>query len=905
MDSDDSLSSDSEGNSSVNVVDSNSNSEEEIDVDDSDMELRPARNRNQTRYSTVMILESSQSSDEEEDSDDSSTNGGLNFPKQRSSSKFAILSSDEESVSDIDVVTMDCDRSNKDVSRLVVNEFQSDSGRARGESESESDDVPVGKRLKRSRICSQRVVSDSESIDESNLQPAMVSSAGGEKSESGNGVAWKNVTVPLTRLKWKIPRRQSCASVASNEDIERQEEAPTNNRVSVGENVDRTTHKNVECKVSERTSDTEPMCNGYIVLDEIDTTSLTNPAVQSKSRNKRKRRSGRNRKKNSRSSELKEEDTWIDSREYDAYWQKMRRSKRSFESSQREDTWTDYRMYDDALTCISPSRKRQELTKSKSGLLSPPSPSKPTYNDYKFARPPVNNWPADPANSFCFDGGSGGVSTYQDNPVNHLPRSLFGSPQLPVARHPLPAGTCNPRMCAAERSVSSIPSHSRERSFPQPQPLMNARSHAPPNFSESTEIKRFSSYRGPSVCSDEKREPFPPHPCPPSPLPALRNFSQSAGKEKFNSYYMHGPSTSTEVKSEQFSPSLRPPLPVRIKSELRAPTQVANGRSGSTQPVVPVTKRKRRKRKRSTVVLPVKTKTAVHKKKRPKRKRKRKIRLRVELQEGLPQCLTTSRRSDRFTCPQDANDPPYNCSPSKWQNQNDVANNLSERRSSRARTAATNTPRRQAMREAVRESYRHDNREEGLRFAQEILAKQGRIVRASPSRAANVPSDPLTTPTRRSSFVRATPQSGYVSHLSNQPYRTVEFVAETPPSTMSPRCRPHPKCESHSDVNVGPSHSQDYQELEDRVLQEVKERSVSSRRTLSSVLVTPLQQRERNCERRRDRKVEVESSDLIHQLCRSLDDLQNKNNIIKRDGSIIPISKCCTTTTDNNRHATA
>ena len=336
-------------------------------------------------------------------------------------------------------------------------------------------------------------------------------------------------------------------------------------------------------------------------------------------------------------------------------------------------------------------------------------------------------------------------------------------------------------------------------------------------------------------------------------------------------------------------------------------------------------KQKRRKRKKKTKLVltvtkkspkkPVEENVPVSKgvlgkrRRRSQRKKRRREewKLKKQAAKEAGEWPLKKKRKKMFL-PGSPKDPTY--SPSKWDPKAVVQ---SEGCMTRARTAATNTPRRQAMREAVRESYRHDNHEEGLRFAREILAKQGRTLDTG---SAHTHSDKpttgpaaasmgngneyVTTPTRGGSSRSITPQSGYVeksprkvSSNEDQLRHPVSSIPETPPSTMSSRYGNQIRLVSDSNATSPSTSSFEYCM---RIMDEVKRRTVTTRKTLSSVLVTPVQIESKE----RDKLVKpvqgqgrrrAGSSNLINQLCQNLDDLQNRNNIIQRDGSIVPISK--------------
>lgn len=463
--------------------------------------------------------------------------------------------------------------------------------------------------------------------------------------------------------------------------------------------------------------------------------------------------------------------------------------------------------------------------------------------------------------------------------------------------------------------------------LPSPHP-----SHAPPlmNFVPVTSYNHtcvsgqpplsYSSYPpGPYACP-----PFPPPPIlggpPPQPPPNVLPQPQVS-----MSYLGSSDAASACGNNVGFSThhDQGPCVAEVQKPKIKRPNQrQRRRRKKKTKLVLTVTRKSPKKSEESSVPV---TKAVLAKRRRRSQRKKRKreewkIKKR-ELKEA-GQWPRPKRRRDLFS-PGSPRDPTY--SPSKWDPKS-IAQ--SDGCMTRARTAATNTPRKQAMREAVREAYRHEDHGEGLRFAREILAKQGRTSDTDTRRSDNTTTAGadtvesgmgngngyLTTPIRegsKSERPSSTPQSGYLerrgSGIGGQPRHPVASIPETPPSTVAAQYENRTRLTSDSNV-TGPSTSS-YERERDycmRIVDEVKRRSLPSRRMLSSVLVTPVQKaivmRSAASEEKSEHEKPVRdqgegrtnSSDLIDQLCQNLDDLQNRNNIIQRDGSIVPISKLAT-----------
>ena len=867
LESDITLSSQSDDNSSINVVDYDSNSE---------IELRPARNRNRIqnghRSAVVMIESSSESNEECEEHDgNSSSDEDHTFPKRRRALRITISSSTEESESDtastseIDVVSIGDSRSvrkHKKAHSKVINHPDLQTGYG---DESDCDSAqPIRKGQKR-HVTSQRVESDSDSNENSNSREPSLQSTSGVCGEM-SGLMWKNITVPLTRLKWKIPRKRSTASSSTQQG--------TNYRVKPDpDHVDYISVDNGEgghtsmggvCVKKEpeheRRSGNEDdvsICSGYITLDDVTTTSpnsVQQPSdggpfectmtpivgtqtivkeepeddiividVEDKEDDTNSLASPKTPRghhqlvpETNNSHELPQPPS--NDRARSQKKRKTRRSKRMKNALMRESTefcktsspWLNLR--DFGSSCP------RTVSRNKTSM----STAQPQPQQHQ--QPSVTNW----------------------NNYGRLPSS-HGSPRAPqpLMSMATASGANRARPCLGSPQLQVQPL------FPVSRPLL------PTPATDSGHIVPLS---GPSQ-------------------PLMTRSSESSGFADHAHFGVptvvtyHGPSSSSSSR-------LKRKRKRRKKSKKVVLTVARKTPQKSEGPVSKELLRKRACRRRR------------------KQRKRAEWRLRRENLKKMELLLLS---------PENTSDPTY--SPSKW-NPSVVK---SESRMTRARTAATNTPRRQAMREAVMESYRHDNREEGLRFAREILAKQGRIASGT-SWAPNHYTDTgnygggtcLTTPST-SGIVQSTPQSGYVQD-EHQPARrgTGRFgrpmmcVPETPPSTMSSHYGFQTTTPMSRSDTAGPSRERE-QEYCLRIMDELKRRTVPSRRTLSSVLVTPVQQRDivlikpEVQEEQRPRTCRADSSDLIRQLCQNLDDLQNKNNVIQRDGSIVPISKSCVT----------
>ena len=196
------------------------------------------------------------------------------------------------------------------------------------------------------------------------------------------------------------------------------------------------------------------------------------------------------------------------------------------------------------------------------------------------------------------------------------------------------------------------------------------------------------------------------------------------------------------------------------------------------------------------------------------------------------------------------------------------------------------------MREAVRESYRHDNLLEGLERARAILT--GSVV-------------PHATP-RKSNYLQnfPTPVSGYVPRNGR---RSVDYDEASPtvnrlygftpsrqlgarPFVSSGATTPtdHASRSPHKKAESDHMTSRDH-----RVSAEVQRRLPSRRRrNLSQVLVTPVKLDilgGRNPDTAAVRNLnsqQVDSPDILGEMCRGLEVLEKDNHTVRRDGSIVP-----------------
>ena len=210
----------------------------------------------------------------------------------------------------------------------------------------------------------------------------------------------------------------------------------------------------------------------------------------------------------------------------------------------------------------------------------------------------------------------------------------------------------------------------------------------------------------------------------------------------------------------------------------------------------------------------------------------------------------------------------------------------------RARTAATHTPRQNAIRAAVRESYRHDDKGEGLEWAQAVLARMS------------------STPRSGYHHKKAHKRKNSQGDRSPSPvvYRTYGFTPNRNDHTLPPLLTVSPISASKKHTppsNISnDSHASSSRSCSDAPKLTAQKRiehrlSTRKRRALSRVLITPVKlQRNKGVvdsvatngdatgkSRKRTNR------DILGELCQGLDDLENKNSIVQRDGTVVPISK--------------
>ena len=837
--------------------------------DGSAVEWRSAWNQNEMQNghssSEVEVVDSSETSNDEEcendgDTSEESSEDSLNIQRQRSSKKVVFLSSEEDEKSDKETSLVETRSDGQKVSSKMA-DIGSKCQQNSEDSDScfEEDTMPISKR--RRGVTSQRLMSDSDSNDEVNSKETLTGSAsgvvGGAKTE-GNSIKWRNITVPLTRLKWKIPRKQNSTATSANDEGEGEDVPADSNHDPFTDDQREIKSKVIDDKKKNESDDDnrELISSGYVILDDvtmISSQNTTHPHDDSNCsrRQLRPRANTQNNKNDSsmfveKESETRARDTnTLSSSEAQPGhsrvnlrpWRtaytcertamegklKRRRSQRIKMNRQHssQNTWFDFRTHHDNAHSSS-TRKQMDTRQVRHDL----SPSKPAL----YGGPGPSSW-------------SGGDPQSLANRLDNQPHTQL-YPFSPLLRQS-PMFTASPTTSSSCADASPV-----DTATIQPQLLMGISQE----FSNPSEV---------SSCG----VPF--SPSPPVPLQWRHESSLPLSTSEFSKY---SPMSSS---------------------------------SASTRPQ---RKRRRRRRRQPKLVLtmtkkmPRKSREQSSNDARTPKRRRRKAHG-SEWTDFKESNIDLSPRKVRLnTCSSgSANDPTY--SPRNWD-----SNSLksSERRMTRARTAATNTPRKKAMREAVMESYRHDNREEGLRFAREILAKQGRIAsRWTPCQFSDDEcGTSVTTPTKDLGSHLATPQSGFVYQSSGDSHRPLMSIPETPPSTMSFQHGIRPRPVSNSNVFAGinsPENRDLEQEYCMRVLDEVRRRSIPTRRMHTSVLVNPVQQVDRFSMRRRTSENEESwgdrsragrgSSGLIHQLCQNLDDLQNRNNIIQRDGSIVPLSK--------------
>lgn len=294
--------------------------------------------------------------------------------------------------------------------------------------------------------------------------------------------------------------------------------------------------------------------------------------------------------------------------------------------------------------------------------------------------------------------------------------------------------------------------------------------------------------------------------------------------------------TSLQYSSPRHSARTRP----RQRSSTVSSRQSATIRHSSSANVQPKVQRRRRKRRR--------------------RKRRAKIVL--------------GQRAQSFRPREHRPDGPYRPSVSVSMNERDAVFTRGK-----ARTVASFTPQRRAIREAVRESYRHSNTGTGLEVARKIILAQHK-----PGYDPNYPFQGASFSYRspRPTGVRHqadTPLSGYCTPNSDYSVSTHRLHAD--PSSGRANL-------THSPLSAYSSLATNT-DREHRVASEISRRTVPNRKLLTvfhnSSGMSPSRDQQHTSN--------GGSSDggLLDEICQNLDDLNNTQNVVKRDGSIIPMSE--------------
>ena len=753
----------------------------------------------------------------------------------------------------------------------------------------------IGSMLKRSKS-SQKIESDSDSNDTNkNSHSREPSSTTTNKAEANNSesntAVWKNMTVPLTRLKeWQIPRKLSTSGDTCSDLVNHDDTTSTCNQIS----------KIDSCLISVDSSSAavkKSMCSGagiklepgmekrqgkyenrsacsadVDILYDITMTSLQNTtpcpktndvtvaesvptctSIEAQSITKSQKTqlkmeenvAGPSSNNHASSDRALGDDKDVQSTKT---CRKRRRSKRNKQKAQladcpnskKVDTWFDFRGIEShlALTRRHSSNARQQVPPLQNGLLGG-VPQPPKSVSYRYDQPMNAThgmlWSPPPVHVRI------PTPLLSPPPLMNFPPCNYvrGQPPYPYPRGPLLHHPPPPQSLLT-RSRNEMVSHAPSPPPPGPQPLLSINFESSNAASACSGVTKFGTYQGPPV---EKQEPK---------IPRKRR------------------------------------------------------RKRKTKLVLTVPKKSPQKSEEGVVSKRILSKRACRARRKKRRREEWKLKRDAAKQAKQQREATPPSKKRKVLGSESVHDPTY--SPSKWDPKAGVQ---SEGCMTRARTAATNTPRRQAMREAVREAYRHNDHEEGLRFAREILAKQGRMDKPAVMENGNG-NECLTTPTKvgsGSNHSTPTPQSGYVKKLPRKVIigrHQVASIPETPPSTMSSQHGNQTRLASGSDI-TGPSAAassrpqEQEQEYCARIMDEVKRRTVPSRRMLTSVLVTPVQKPIVTKSAGSDIQDEpvkpvrgrgrADSSDLINQLCQNLDNLDHKKNIIQRDGSIVPISK--------------
>ena len=845
--------------------------------------------------------------------------------------------------------------------------------------------MSVGNRLKRCKNL-QRIESDSSDTNENyHSRESSITTPKAESKNGGSNITWKNTTIPLTRLKWKIPRKPS-ASDSTGSDFANHDD--TTEQSSTGYyGAKAIPHSETVVKLepglemSQRKAKDLAVYSDRHVVDDVTMTSLPNTShLNSNSTENRPTCTSRTNTELRKSQQRAEDMTTESSTALHTLSDVQ--SKRTFHASQSSTKLNESWLYAEDMaggpTCSTAHHSSWSDAHVARENDDSGSYKKRHHRRRRSKRNRQRELLADCPNSqrqgetwFDFRGIEAHLGARRRSSNTHMATHQ---------QHQVHA-TGNDASCwgpitisnyGNDRLMNATRGHLEERpppllptpSLPPPPPRPLHHHRGPPLMSfvpPITSCNYVSAQLQPPGPSFSYPPAVAPYAYPPPPPPQIPSRGPPLQPPLFTT-------NRNSVTVMNISP---PPLPQYQRSVTYLGSSDVTGAYGSNNPTsnfdsypdrgacveieqLPKKKKQNRKRKKkSKVVLTVTRKSpkkfedssvpvsqaVLSKRERRSRRKKRKreewkIKKR-ELKEAgqWPPPKRRKKKDNVMLLPESPRDPTY--SPTKWDPKAVVQ---SDGCMTRARTAATNTPRKQAMREAVREAYRHEDHSEGLRFAREILAKQGRTSdgdgtcsRTCIMNTAAVcgvvvengignGNEYSTTPTRegssRSERPSSTPKSGYIEKSSRRGSsigrheHPVSSIPETPPSTMSTQHGNQTHLMSDSDT-AGPSTSscgsqereQDYCK---RIVDEVKRRTVRSRKTLSSVLVTPVRkaivrrpadssgnqgERVKSVSGQSRSSARASSSDLINQLCQNLDDLQNRNNIIQKDGSIVPISK--------------
>ena len=321
----------------------------------------------------------------------------------------------------------------------------------------------------------------------------------------------------------------------------------------------------------------------------------------------------------------------------------------------------------------------------------------------------------------------------------------------------------------------------------------------------------------------------------------------------------------TNTRSQQFQLSSSINLPQSARTRpLQQPTTVNPSTARPLQQSA-----RTRPLQRTTTARPLQHSSSASMNPKVQRKRKKHRRRRKKRRAKI----VLGRKSQTFRQREHMPDGPYRPAVSVSLNERDAVFTRGK-----ARTVASFTPQRRAIREAVRESYRHSNTGTGLEVARKIILAQHKpgFDQNIPFQGANYSYlSPRGIPFQAST---STPQSGYCTSNS-------EYSVSTHRLHADPRERPnYPQTPLSAYQSLVTN-----TEIEHRVASEISRRTVPTRKLFtvfhSSQEMSPS----------RDQQLTGNggSSDggLLDEICNNLDDLNNTKNVVKRDGSIVPISE--------------